>query len=189
MVGKCISPVRIRLQTGKPRNASIKIRKVLGSKKREKSLEISRFLAVWLAKRLFPSLGSKLTCHHGWDSRTRTCKARVKVSCVAVTPYPIGIVRTPGKGAFVRSFGIITQRGFLVNIPDSHSGGRRSGQGYRTRGQYPRRENGCGGYVLRCARMLCGIFRASECVRVSRVLCSAKSRRRLRRGGFFADLQ
>lgn len=84
---------------------------------------------------------------YGWDSRTRTCKARVKVSCVAVTPYPIGIVRTPGKGAFVRSFGIITQRGFLVNIPDSHSGGRRSGQGYRTRGQYPRRENGCGGRV------------------------------------------
>ena len=174
MVGKCISPVRIRLQTGKPRNASIKIRKVLGSKKREKSLEISRFPAARI---------------YGWDSRTRTCKARVKVSCVAVTPYPIGIVRTPGKGAFVRSFGIITQRGFLVNIPDSHSGGRRSGQGYRTRGQYPRRENGCGGYVLRCARMLCGIFRASECVRVSRVLCSAKSRRRLRRGGFFADLQ
>ena len=151
----------------------------------EKTGEISRNLPF----SRFSSLGSKLTCHHGWDSRTRTCKARVKVSCVAVTPYPIGIVRTPGKGAFVRSFGIITQRGFLVNIPDSHSGGRRSGRGYRTRGQYPRRENGCGGYVLRCARMLCGIFRASECVRVSRVLCSAKSRRRLRRGGFFADLQ
>ena len=133
----------------------MKFRKNSGSKKREKSLEISRFPAVWLAKRLFPSFGSKLTCHHGWDSRTRTCKARVKVSCVAVTPYPIGIVRTPGKGAFVCSFGIITQRGFLVNIPDSHSGGRRSGQGYRTRGQYPRRENGCGGRVrfvgyLRC---------------------------------------
>ena len=125
----------------------MKFRKNSGSKKREKSLEISRFPAVWLAKRLFPSFGSKLTCHHGWDSRTRTCKARVKVSCVAVTPYPIGIVRTPGKGAFVCSFGIITQRGFLVNIPDSHSGGRRSGQGYRTRGQYPRRENGCGGRV------------------------------------------
>ena len=30
----------------------------------EKSLEISRFLAVWLAKRLFPSSRSKLTCHH-----------------------------------------------------------------------------------------------------------------------------
>ena len=24
----------------------------------------------------------------GWDSRTRTYKARVKVLCVAVTPYP-----------------------------------------------------------------------------------------------------
>ena len=88
----------------------MKFRKNSGSKKREKSLEISRFLAARI---------------YGWDSRTRTCKARVKVSCVAVTPYPIGIVRTPGKGAFVRSFGIITQRGFLVNIPDSHSGGRR----------------------------------------------------------------
>lgn len=105
--------------------------------KMPKSLDLSR-LFVW-ASFLVPS--------YGWDSRTRTCKARVKVSCVAVTPYPIGIVRTPGKGAFVRSFGIITQRGFLVNIPDSHSGGRRSGQGYRTRGQYPRRENGCGGGV------------------------------------------
>ena len=47
----------------------------------------------------------------------------------------------------------------------------------------------CGGYVHRCARILCGVSRASECVCVSRVLCSAKSRRRLRRGGFFADLQ
>ena len=42
----------------------MKLRKNAGSKKREKSLEISRFLAVWLAKRLFPSLGSELTCHH-----------------------------------------------------------------------------------------------------------------------------
>lgn len=37
---------------------------------------------------------------YGWDSRTRTCKARVKVSCVAVTPYPIGIMRTSGQGHF-----------------------------------------------------------------------------------------
>ena len=43
----------------------MKLRKNTGSKKREKSLEISRFLAVWLAKRLFPSLGSKLTCQYG----------------------------------------------------------------------------------------------------------------------------
>ena len=28
-------------------------------------------------------------------------------------------MRTPGKGAFVRSFGIITQSGFLVNIQAS----------------------------------------------------------------------
>ena len=43
----------------------MKLRKNAGTKKREKSLEISRFLAVWLAKRLFPSLGSKLTCQYG----------------------------------------------------------------------------------------------------------------------------
>ena len=50
----------------------MKFRKNSGSKKREKSLEISRFPAVWLAKRIFPSFGSKLTCHHGWGSWIRT---------------------------------------------------------------------------------------------------------------------
>ena len=43
-IKKCISPVRIRLQTGKPRNASTKFRKTSESKKAEKSLEISAFL-------------------------------------------------------------------------------------------------------------------------------------------------
>lgn len=119
----------------------MKFRKI----KVEKTGEISRNLP--FSRRSDYQTALSAARIYGWDSRTRTCKARVKVSCVAVTPYPIGIVRTPGKGAFVRSFGIITQRGFLVNIPDSHSGGRRSGQGYRTRGQYPRRENGCGGRV------------------------------------------
>ena len=38
-----ISPVRIRLRVKKPRNASTKFRKNAGLKKREKSLEISRF--------------------------------------------------------------------------------------------------------------------------------------------------
>ena len=66
-----------------------------------------------------PTLRLVKNTRYGWDSRTRTCKARVKVSCVAVTPYPIGIMRTPGKGALVRSFGIITQSGFLVNIQAS----------------------------------------------------------------------
>ena len=41
---KCISLVRIRLQTRKPRNASTKFRKTLEPKKTEKSLEISVFL-------------------------------------------------------------------------------------------------------------------------------------------------
>ena len=43
-IKKCISPVRIRLRVKKPRNASTKFRKTSESKKREKSLEISRFL-------------------------------------------------------------------------------------------------------------------------------------------------
>ena len=43
-IKKCISPVRIRLQTGKPRNASTKFWKTTESKKAEKSLEISVFL-------------------------------------------------------------------------------------------------------------------------------------------------
>ena len=43
-IKKCISPVRIRLQTQNARNTSIKIRKTLESKKAEKSLEISAFL-------------------------------------------------------------------------------------------------------------------------------------------------
>ena len=41
---KCISLVRICLQTRKARNASTKFRKTLESKKTEKSLEISVFL-------------------------------------------------------------------------------------------------------------------------------------------------
>ncbi len=46
--------------------------KKAGTKKREKSLEISRFLAVWLAKRLFSSCGSILTTQHGRGRRIRT---------------------------------------------------------------------------------------------------------------------
>ena len=50
----------------------MKLRKNSGSKKREKSLEISRFSAVWLAKRLFSSCGSILTTQHGRGRRIRT---------------------------------------------------------------------------------------------------------------------
>ena len=43
----------------------MKLRKNAGSKKREKSFEISRFFsAVWLAKRLFSLCGSILTTQH-----------------------------------------------------------------------------------------------------------------------------
>ena len=66
----------------------MKLRKNAGAKKREKSLEISRFLAVWLAKRLFPSSGSKLTCHHGWGGRIRTdeCQSQSLVPYRLATP-------------------------------------------------------------------------------------------------------
>ena len=50
----------------------MKLRKNSGSKKREKSLEISRFSAVWLAKRLFSSCGSILTTQHGRGRRIQT---------------------------------------------------------------------------------------------------------------------
>ena len=58
----------------------MKLSKNSGSKKREKSLEISRFLAVWLAKRLFPSSGSKLTCHHVFTGqfRCRICVSQFR---------------------------------------------------------------------------------------------------------------
>ena len=56
----------------KSQNGSVFFRKKAGTKKREKSLEISRFLAVWLAKRLFSSCGSILTTQHGRGRRIRT---------------------------------------------------------------------------------------------------------------------
>ena len=43
-IKKCISPVRIRTQHRKGQKGSMKLRKNAGAKKREKSLEISRFL-------------------------------------------------------------------------------------------------------------------------------------------------
>ena len=42
-----------------------------GTKKREKSFEISRFLAFWLTKRLFSSCGSILTTQHGVSLQNR----------------------------------------------------------------------------------------------------------------------
>ena len=42
-----------------------------GTKKRETSFEISRFLAFWLAKRLFSSCGSILTTQHGVSLQNR----------------------------------------------------------------------------------------------------------------------
>ena len=56
----------------KSQNGSVFFRKKAGTKKREKSLEISRFSAVWLAKRLFSSCGPILTTQHGRGRRIRT---------------------------------------------------------------------------------------------------------------------
>ena len=71
---KPFSCVRVRTQHRKGQKGSMKFRKNSGSKKREKSLEISRFPAARITKRLFPPRGSKLTCHHVMCVRFR-CKA------------------------------------------------------------------------------------------------------------------
>lgn len=234
-----------------------------------------------------------MNTRYGWDSRTRTCKARVKVSCVAVTPYPIGIMRTSGQGhfrplfryyntkrlscqysgfadggvrgsfcvcadrrhRFCRACGggdaracvgvrdacdtcdtvevcgamyailwrcaaeavrgtpeavrrgdtfpfrrtavrcglgtMRTVRGYGVCVGEYGWRGNtvRTGGGVRWRVRRAREYGAHGGYVLRRSRIICIMFRAFECARVSRVQRSAKSRRRLWRGGFFADLQ
>ena len=66
------------------------LRKNAGSKKREKYLEISRFLAVWLAKRLFPSSGSKLTCHHVSTGHFRCRICVIQFRCSAMVHFSLG---------------------------------------------------------------------------------------------------
>lgn len=84
-----------------------------------------------------------------------------------------------------------TVRGYGVCVGEYGWRGNtvRTGGGVRWRVRRAREYGAHGGYVLRRSRIICIMFRAFECARVSRVQLSAKYRRRLWRGGFFADLQ
>ena len=78
---KCISLVRIWLQTRKARNASTKFRKTLESKKTEKSLEISVFL-------LFSCLHLNQTLIMAGMAGFEPTSARVKVWCLTAWRHP-----------------------------------------------------------------------------------------------------
>ena len=78
---KCISLVRICLQTRNARNASTKFRKTLESKKTEKSLEISVFL-------LFSCLHLNQTLIMAGVAGFGPTNARVKVWCLTAWLYP-----------------------------------------------------------------------------------------------------
>ena len=78
---KCISLVRICLQTRKARNASTKFRKTLESKKTEKSLEISVFL-------LFSCLHLNQTLIMAGMAGFEPTNAGVKVPCLTAWRHP-----------------------------------------------------------------------------------------------------
>ena len=80
-IKKCISLVRICLQTRKARNASTKFRKTLESKKTEKSLEISVFL-------LFSCLHLNQTLIMAGVAGFGPTNARVKVWCLTAWRHP-----------------------------------------------------------------------------------------------------
>ena len=81
-IKKCISLVRICLQTRNARNASTKFRKTLESKKAEKSLEISAFL-------VFSCLHLNQTLIMAGVAGFGPTNARVKVWCLTAWLYPI----------------------------------------------------------------------------------------------------
>ena len=80
-IKKCISLVRICLQTRNSRNASTKFRKTLESKKAEKSLEISAFL-------VFSCLHLNQTLIMAGMAGFGPTNARVKVWCLTAWLYP-----------------------------------------------------------------------------------------------------
>ena len=86
-IKKCISPVRIRLQSRKARNASTKFRKTSESKKAEKSLEISAFL-------VFSCLHLNQTRIMAGMAGLEPATARVKVWCLTAWRHPI-VIRRP----------------------------------------------------------------------------------------------
>ena len=80
-IKKCISLVRICLQTRNARNASTKFRKTLESKKAEKSLEISAFL-------VFSCLHLNQTLIMAGMAGFEPTTARVKVWCLTAWRHP-----------------------------------------------------------------------------------------------------
>ena len=80
-IKKCISLVRICLQTRNARNASIKFRKTSESKKAEKSLEISAFL-------VFSCLHLNQTLMMAGVAGFGPTNARVKVWCLTAWLHP-----------------------------------------------------------------------------------------------------
>ena len=80
-IKKCISLVRIRLQTRNARNASIKFRKTSESKKAEKSLEISAFL-------VFSCLHLNQTLMMAGMAGFEPTHTRVKVWCLTAWRHP-----------------------------------------------------------------------------------------------------
>ena len=87
-IKKCISPVRICLQSRKARNASTKFRKTSESKKAEKSLEISAFL-------VFSCLHLNQTLMMAGVAGFGPTNAGVKVPCLTAWLHPnIFIART-----------------------------------------------------------------------------------------------
>ena len=81
-IKKCISLVRICLQTRNARNASTKFRKTLESKKAEKSLEISAFL-------VFSCLHLNQTLIMAGVAGFGPTHAGVKVPCLTAWLHPI----------------------------------------------------------------------------------------------------
>ena len=80
-IKKCISLVRICLQTRNARNASTKFRKTSESKKAEKSLEISAFL-------VFSCLHLNQTLIMAGMAGFEPTDARVKVWCLTAWRHP-----------------------------------------------------------------------------------------------------
>ena len=80
-IKKCISPVRICLQTRNARNASTKFRKTSESKKAEKSLEISAFL-------VFSCLHLNQTLIMAGMAGFEPTDAGVKVPCLTAWRHP-----------------------------------------------------------------------------------------------------
>ena len=83
-IKKCISLVRICLQTENARNASTKFRKTSESKKAEKSLEISAFL-------VFSCLHLNQTLIMAGMAGFEPTNAGVKVPCLTAWRHPIAV--------------------------------------------------------------------------------------------------